>query len=72
MKEMVIRIAGMKCDGCEATIRKALLELDGVFDAHANHKTGEIWLQVFESHFSIAAVDKALRKLGYGPEGSQP
>ncbi len=68
MKEMTLHVGGMKCDGCEATIRKALLKLDGIFDARANHKTGRLWLQVHESRFSISKVDETIRGLGYAPE----
>lgn len=69
MNEITIKVADMKCDGCEATIRKALLKLDGVFDARANHKSGEVWLQVNESDFRVSAADAAIRGLDYEPEG---
>lgn len=65
MKEITIRIADMKCAGCEATIRKALLKLNGIYDARANHETGEVWMQVNETGFRIAEADEAIRKLGY-------
>ncbi len=65
MKEITIRLADMKCTGCEATIRKALLKLNGIYDARANHKTGEVWMQVNETGFRIAEADEAIRKLGY-------
>jgi len=67
MKEIAIKVADMKCDGCEATIRKALLKLNGVYDARADHKTGNVWLHVNESRFRIVEADKAIRKLGYEP-----
>jgi len=69
MNEITIKVIDMKCDGCEATIRKALLKLDGVYDARADHKIGNVWLSV-RSGFSIVAADEAIRKLGYEPEGS--
>jgi len=68
MKEITIRVVDMKCDGCEATIRKALLKLNGIYDARANHKTGNVWMHVKESRFRIAEADDAIRKLGYEPE----
>jgi len=68
MKEITIKIIDMKCDGCGTTIRKALLKLNGVYDARADYKTGNIWLHVNGSHFRIAEADEAIRKLGYEPE----
>jgi len=68
MKELTIFVTGMKCTGCEGTIRKALLKLNGVYDARANHRTGEVWLQVIESKFHFSEVDAALCSIGYDPE----
>ncbi|GMQ99581.1 MAG: hypothetical protein BMS9Abin18_0399 [Zetaproteobacteria bacterium] len=68
MKEMTIRVIDMKCAGCEATIRKELLKLNGVYDARANFKTGDVWIHVNESRFRIAEADEAIRNLGYQPE----
>jgi len=70
MKKMTLRVGNMTCAGCEATIRKALLHLDGIEDAWADHKTGRVWLQVDESRFRIAEVDQAIRQLGYEPGGA--
>ncbi len=68
MKEITVRIGGMTCDGCEATIRKALLKLDGIYDARANHKTGHVWVGINESSCRIAEIDRTIRNLGYQPE----
>jgi len=68
MNEIIIKVIDMKCNGCEATIRKALLKLNGVYDTRADHKTGKVWMQVNEAAFRIAEADEAIRKLGYQPE----
>jgi len=65
MKEITFRVTDMKCEGCGSTIRKALLKLNGVYDARADYKTGNVWLHVTESRFRIAEADEAIRKLGY-------
>ena len=67
-KHISIRLLGMTCDGCEATIRKRLLKLVGVEDARANHKTGELHLYVYPADFNMRDVDAALQELGYGVE----
>jgi len=69
MKKITLRVGNMTCDGCEATIRKALLRVDGIEDAWADHKTGLVWLHVDESHFRIAEADQVIRQLGYEPGG---
>ena len=69
MKEITIRVTGMTCDGCEATIRKALLKVNGVSDVRADHKTGNVWMDVNEPRFRITEVDEAIHRLGYKPEG---
>ncbi len=68
MKELTISVTGMKCTGCEGTIRKTLLKLNGIYDARANYRTGEIWLQIIESKFNFSEVDAALCSIGYDPE----
>ncbi|HKI62331.1 MAG TPA: heavy metal-associated domain-containing protein [Mariprofundaceae bacterium] len=64
-KHISIRLLGMMCDGCEATIRKRFLKLDGVDDARANHKTGELHLYVYPADFSMTKANHALKELGY-------
>ena len=68
MTEMQFKVLDMKCTGCESTIRKRLLKLDGVLDARANHKTGEVHLTVRQQDFCMANVDAAIRELGYTPD----
>ncbi len=67
VKEVTIQIEDMKCTGCEATIRKRLLTLKGVYDARANFKTGQILLNV-SSGFQMSEAGKAIGELGYTPE----
>ena len=38
--EKTIRIEGMMCQHCEATVKKALEELDGVKSAQVSHEKG--------------------------------
>ena len=66
LKEVVMKVEDMKCAGCEGTIRKQLLMLQGVYDARANFKSGLILLDVEPSFKSMEAF-KAVEKLGYTP-----
>ena len=38
--EMTIKVEGMMCPHCEAHVKKALEEMEGVSAAVADHKTG--------------------------------
>jgi len=64
MREIFMEIKDMKCAGCEATIRKRLLKLAGVYDARANFKTGKLLLNV-TSAFQPSEVAKTMQELGY-------
>ena len=39
-KEIVLSVKGMMCQHCENSVKKALLSVDGVMSAEADHKKG--------------------------------
>ena len=40
MKEVIINVRGMVCNGCENRIKNALKTIEGVENVNANHNTG--------------------------------
>ncbi len=40
MKEIVLKVEGMMCEGCENRIKNAVGSIDGVVDVSAKHDTG--------------------------------
>ena len=42
MKELVIKVEGMVCGGCENRVQNALKLVDGVEDVVANHNDGTV------------------------------
>ncbi len=40
MKETIINVKGMVCEGCENRVKNALKNIDGVEEVTANHETG--------------------------------
>ncbi len=42
MKETIIKVEGMVCNGCENRVQNALKNIDGVEDVVANHTTGTV------------------------------
>lgn len=42
MKEIIIKVEGMECTGCENRIQNAVKQIEGVEQVIANHKNGEV------------------------------
>ncbi len=42
MKEIVLNVKGMVCNGCENRVKNALKNIDGVEEVLANHETGVV------------------------------
>lgn len=40
MKEIIIKVNGMVCNGCENRVQNALKTIEGVEDVKANYKNG--------------------------------
>ena len=44
MKEIILNVEGMMCEGCENRIKNAVGAIDGVVDVSAKHDTGIVKL----------------------------
>lgn len=42
MKEFIIKVEGMVCNGCENRVKNALKEVNGVENVIADHTTGTV------------------------------
>lgn len=42
MRETIIRVRGMMCNGCENRVKNALSELDGIESVEASHTEGTV------------------------------
>ena len=42
MKEIVLNVEGMVCNGCENRVQNALKTIDGVENVVANHENGTV------------------------------
>lgn len=49
MKELILNVEGMMCEGCENRIKNAVGSIDGVVDIAPNHKTGIVKVIVREN-----------------------
>ena len=53
MKEIVIKVEGMVCGGCEKRVRNALEDMKGIKTAEADYKKGTV---------IVTAEDRVLEK----------
>ena len=62
--EIVIRVEGMMCPHCEATVQKALEALDSIRAASADHEKGTVTLET-AGEIDPEAVRRAIEAEGY-------
>lgn len=62
--KMTIKIKGMMCSHCEATVKKALEEVPGVISATADHEKGVAEVET-DGSADPKAMKKAIEKAGY-------
>ena len=61
-KTCVLEISGMSCSSCAATVRKALLKIDGVRSAEVNQPTGNAKITYDSTKTNPDALAKAITK----------
>ncbi len=63
-----LKITGMHCAGCVATVEKALKNTPGVIDAGVNLATNKAIVQYDPRQTTLADLEKAVTEAGYGVE----
>lgn len=63
MKETIIKVQGMACEGCEKRIQNALKNMEGIENVVANHKEGAVIIKVNE--IDIDKVKERIKDLGF-------
>ena len=48
MKEMIIKVNGMVCGGCENRVKNAVKSIEGVEDVTADHTSGVVTIKANE------------------------
>jgi len=64
-------VTGMTCPGCENTIKKQLVELDGVDSIYASFENKKVIVWVDTSLADKNDMVKAIEKKGYHVTGSE-
>jgi copper chaperone CopZ len=67
MKQTVLKVSGMKCDGCAKTIEEAVKACAGVSSAKAQFKEGMVEIVYEEGVASLESIKKAIADKGFVP-----
>lgn len=62
--EKTIKIEGMKCEHCEAAVKKALENIHGIKEASPDHVTGETLIK-YTKDIPMKKIEKAIEEAGY-------
>lgn len=64
MKEVVIKVEGMMCSGCENRVQNALKEVEGVENVVANHEEGTVKVTLV-SDVDVTVLNETIEDLGF-------
>lgn len=64
MKEIILKVEGMACEGCENRIKSALSELEGIESIEASHKEKNVKIKSCED-IDINTVKEIIKDLDF-------
>lgn len=64
----VFTVTGMKCGGCESTIKEKLMSLDGVLSVSASHKDEAVEVEFDSAKTDSDAIIEAISDAGFTVE----
>jgi copper chaperone CopZ len=65
MVEVNLKIEGMTCDECEASIQKGVNELAGIDSISANHEDSTAFVRFDSTKTNLKEISAAIAKRGY-------
>ncbi|NHJ86978.1 MAG: heavy-metal-associated domain-containing protein [Asgard group archaeon] len=68
-KKVIFKISGMHCNGCAASIGRALSRLDGIETAEADYPKGIATIKYDEKTVSKEKMIETIENLNYKVEG---
>lgn len=63
MNEIIIKVEGMMCEGCENRIQNSLKNIEGIKDVNANHK--EKIVTIVGDKVDINRVKERIEDIGF-------
>ena len=70
MKEIIIKVEGMMCEGCENRIQNSLKSIEGIEKVVANHKEGLV--TIVGENVNIDKVKEKIEDIGFGVGNFKP
>lgn len=67
MKEIILKVTGMMCEGCENRIQNAVKNMEGVETVVANHQEGTVKLSLNENA-DISKIKEKIEDIGFAVE----
>lgn len=64
-ENVTLRVEGMTCTGCEQRVSKVLRRLDGVREATADHRTGQVRVRFDPIVTDRAVLETQIETAGY-------
>lgn len=64
MKEIILKVKGMMCGGCENRVKNAIGNIEGVEKVTADHTTGEVVVTA-RDNVSQNIIEEVLEDIGY-------
>ncbi len=65
MDQIVLQVEGMKCGGCESSVKNALEAVHGVTAVRPNHKLNRVEIDFDASLVSIQRITEIIVGRGY-------
>ncbi len=65
ISEVIIKVEGMTCAGCEFNVENAVKKLDGIMGVKASYQKGEVYIKFEKGKVSIDNIVEAINKVGY-------
>jgi copper chaperone len=63
-----LNVTGMKCGGCETTVKTKLGEMAGVISVEANCKENNVTVELDQSVTDISSLSNAITEAGFTVE----
>jgi copper chaperone CopZ len=64
MKETIINVKGMVCNGCENRVKNALKNINGVESVEADHNTGIVKV-ISNDEVTESVINEKIEDLGF-------
>ena len=64
MKEIILKIDGMMCEGCENRVKNAIGNIDGVDKVSADHSTGKV-IVILNKEIDSKIIKDTIEDIGY-------